>query len=125
MTKQEIYDKVCAHMAQQKRKSIAEMPYGDPGCAYRGDDGRRCNAGLLIADEHYTRKIEGKNLVDELVCGALVASGVPFKCLNLISALQAVHDQSKTAQDAREMLGEYARHYNITPGAEQAITEWQ
>ena len=47
-TNQSVYDKVCAHLAAQKTRSMNAN-----GCAYRGALGRSCAVGCLIPDEIY------------------------------------------------------------------------
>lgn len=61
MTKQEIYNKVKAHLLKQNEKSMALVPdRGKPVCAYRGDNGMMCAAGILIPDELYSPEMENK-----------------------------------------------------------------
>lgn len=123
MTKQEIYDKVCAHLAQQKMKSKV-LGLDGPMCAYRGYQGARCAAGVLIRDENYTKSIEGLLVRDEVVTDALMASGVDGEDIYLVSRLQYAHDQNSNAYALRAALTLVAEQLDITPGAEQAITEW-
>lgn len=54
MEAQEIFDKVAEHLATQKRPSLRSS-----GCAYRGDEGRKCAFGIFIPDADYTKDFEG------------------------------------------------------------------
>jgi hypothetical protein len=47
MTKQEIFDKVAAHLLTQRKRCVNQT--GD--CVYRSDDGLKCAAGCLIPDD--------------------------------------------------------------------------
>ena len=58
MTKQEMYDKVKAHLLTQGAKS--SIPGID--CAYRGEHGRKCAIGVLIPDEVYSPEMEGRTV---------------------------------------------------------------
>ncbi len=54
MTKQEIFDKVKAHLLAQGKRAVN----GDGNCMYRGMDGTKCAVGCLIPDELYTPLLE-------------------------------------------------------------------
>lgn len=89
LTKQEIFDRVCAHLLAQGRPSLD----GD-ACLYRGPDGHKCAVGCLIKDEFYSPDIEGLNVYQDSVIVALRCSigQVSESARNLLSDLQAVHD---------------------------------
>lgn len=71
------------------RRSGAEYNHG--ACAYRGDGGRKCTAGLLIPDEKYVPAMEGKTAGRPPVVGVLQSEGHdPF----FVAALQFEHDQA-------------------------------
>ena len=92
MTAQQIFDKVVAHLRAQGCKS---MNARRSSCVYRGPEGRKCAAGALIADEHYTPNLDASpaNTVGTRdVDAALVKSGVPDDALYLVRDLQVVHD---------------------------------
>ena len=55
MTPQEIFDTVVTHLRGMEKPSA----YGDGSCAYRGMDGAKCAAGVLIPDEIYSPEMEG------------------------------------------------------------------
>jgi hypothetical protein len=59
MQAQEIFDKVVAHLKQQRRPSIKMPDDGGSGCAYRGDGGTKCAFGIFISDEAYDPNMEG------------------------------------------------------------------
>lgn len=128
MEKQEIYDKVCAHLAQQKTRSRGVMEDGRMDCAYRMPDGRRCAIGALIPDSMYVPEMDNPSDGESSTVGPLfhrypeVAAyiGHPELC----RALQAAHDFSEDVYHVRRELVGAAQAFDLTPGAEQAITEW-
>jgi len=87
MTKREVFETVKAHLLTQGCKAL-----GDRGCMYRGENGTKCAAGCLIADEHYQPSFEGGRVARCDVENALLASGVPVDALTLVECLQSVHD---------------------------------
>ena len=79
------------------------------GCAYRGNDGRKCAAGLLISDEFYLPLMEGKGASFDPVEAALVSSGVPASALHFIASLQEAHDGA--AMDCRPHPETFWTHF--------------
>jgi hypothetical protein len=63
-------------------------------CAYRGEQGRRCAAGIFISDENYSGKMEGQIAFTDAVKSGLLASGFPdkYEHRHLLLELQKVHD---------------------------------
>jgi hypothetical protein len=103
-SKQETFDIVARALAAQGRKSMTSISAGRvadresfiPRCQYRGDDGCRCAAGVLIPDERYTEAMEGRAVMvgpDEpsLAGDAVMAEGHD---LRLAADLQHCHDGS-------------------------------
>ena len=89
MTDQELFDKVAAHLLKQGVRAESQFA---GGCAYRGENGTKCAAGVLIADEHYSDVLEGGKAIDAIVTLALKRSGVEESQLDLVHALQMIHD---------------------------------
>lgn len=88
-TEQQVFDQVAEHLLTQRRISADE----NEDCQYRSDEGLRCAAGCLIADDEYQYKIEGEKWY------ALANRGlVPFNHCNLIMDLQRIHDEFKPVQ---------------------------
>lgn len=127
MTKQEIYDKVCAHLAQQKTRSMK-----DGACAYRGDDGKMCAVGCLIPARMYRKRMEKDEdgmpgcPVNQLFrLFPAVESLLGSEHIDLLTELQDNHDFKPSPTDPiQPRLVRIAKRNGITPGAEQAITEW-
>lgn len=93
MNRQDIFNTVATHLLTQNRRAMG--PTSDSAmyaCVYRGPDGLKCAAGVLIKDEHYKPELENNNVHSEIVKEALTASlgeGLEF---GFINALQIVHD---------------------------------
>lgn len=124
MTKQEIYDTVCAHLAKQKVKSR-----NIEGCLYRGPNNTSCAVGCLITDAEYDP------LMDSVVEGGTgvymlfskfpsVAERLGKDNLEFLSKLQATHDYSNSPTILKMELRYAATEFGVNAGAEEAITQW-
>lgn len=89
MTPQEAFDKIVAHLRAQGAQSMAcyGARTGGARCAYRGDDGRMCAAGVLIPDSEYNTDMEG-----ECVREIPFFDTFPDSTVTVIAKLQATHD---------------------------------
>lgn len=89
-TEQEVFDFVATHLLTQKQKSI--LPHyddtGSNGCRYKMENGLKCAAGCLIADDEYDEKFELKSWSSL----SLVYNLVPNNHRHLIISLQRIHD---------------------------------
>ena len=121
MMKQEMYDVVCAHLAQQRCRSLRQ---GDEYCAYRGKNGRMCAVGCLIPDDLYDPSIEGEVVYHSGIVGLLLDRiGVD---VNFARRMQLAHDRDYFGpKGLRSTLRRAAREHGVIPGAELAITEWE
>ncbi len=81
--KQEVFDKIVAHLRQQNAKAIDRNDI----CSYRSRDGSMsCAAGCLIPDEHYNESMEMRSVRN-------IFRYWPVRILDLLGSMQAVHDQ--------------------------------
>lgn len=103
MTKQEIFNTVCEHLVQQGGRSTVPNSSGYMQCAYRGEDGRKCAAGVLLKDEHFHPAFNSSAIYGDYdptihtgagyeAEAALHASGVPLDAFDLVHDLQLTHD---------------------------------
>lgn len=139
MTPQEVFDTVCAHLAQQGRRSVDHKDDGDgyyfarPRCAYRGLGGLKCAIGCLIPDEEYDPRMEGMNATDMLRYmerGHKVACPNTYELLSehtwLVLELQCAHDTS--GQHGRQALQQELLHiaarHELDGNATHTITRW-
>lgn len=85
MTDQELFDRVATHLLTQGEQSFDE----GIGCAYRGENGKKCAIGCLIPDEWYSEDLEGNTVHQKVI---REAAGIAESQLQLADALQACHD---------------------------------
>jgi hypothetical protein len=112
MTPQEIFDTVAVHLMTQGKKS-----QGAGECLYRGPDGLKCAAGVLIPDEDYTPKMEGKP-VSEL---AYFRQGFDAVCVDLIFTMQICHDHQEPEAWLKR-LDETATSRDLSPAV---LDKWR
>ena len=95
-TAQQVFDQVATHLLAQNKhsKMRTKSTIQVPRCAYRGDGGLMCAAGCLIAGEEYNSDNFEMLSWFTLVQHALV----PNAHVDLISALQRVHDCSPVSE---------------------------
>jgi hypothetical protein len=99
VTHQDIFDRTVRHLFTQGGPSKFQPPgEPQPSCAYRGDEGRKCAAGIWIKDENYSPALEGM-LIDST--GGFIRMEPALRLaldfeddsdLVLLSRLQNIHD---------------------------------
>jgi hypothetical protein len=89
-TLQELFDVSAAHLLKQRARSVS--PSGR--CLYRGPNGTMCAVGVLISDDNYNLRLEGRGVGHEAVLRALRDSGCPthHAAVVLLADLQRLHD---------------------------------
>lgn len=102
-SKQETFDIVAKHLLTQNQKSMAVVD-ADPNlvCAYRGNNGCKCAAGILIPDAKYDPAMENGIIIiatdlyrTTLISSRLVTTVVALEeghDAGLVRGLQQVHD---------------------------------
>lgn len=97
MTLQEIFDRVSKHLLAQNAKSERKGYKGGMLCAYRGNNGKSCAVGCLIADKDYNEDLEGLSVENHKVQDALgEVLATDTRALDLLSQLQLMHDRYST-----------------------------
>lgn len=87
-TQQELFDKVYAAI-------LAQGPsFSGRECMYRSPNGAKCAAGLLLKDEFYKPRMEGRSCLSPEIEQALVDSGVGRENIQLVRAIQGAHDSA-------------------------------
>lgn len=127
MTKQEIYDRVCAHLAQQKVQSRITDEDGVGKCLYRGPNGTSCAIGCLITDEEYDPKMDigdGTGVYGMMDFYPHIATKFGRENRLFLDALQQAHDDCYKPEDIKATLMVIAEINELQAGAEQAITQW-
>jgi hypothetical protein len=101
---QRMIDIGAKHMRAQGCCSISTDDTGFEGCNYRGANGTKCFIGALIADEHYSKGLEGYMIdsKDGEVLEALGSSGhvLNTQLVNVLSEAQyQLHDNLDHSKD--------------------------
>lgn len=102
LTEQELFDVVITHLINQKEKSIDS----EGNCAYRGVNGLKCAAGILISDDIYKPFIEGLNWLT-----VVSKLNLPSKHQDLIQDLQNLHDDCM--EDYENNIKSIAKKYKL------------
>lgn len=118
MNDQELFDTVARHLLTQN--AVSSIKTSSPSfprtCLYRGPNGTKCAAGVLIKDEFYKDELEGNSTDASKVRYALELSGAPLHKtqFGLMRSLQRIHDgeygtlQSDATDE--EIIAEWPKH---------------
>jgi hypothetical protein len=112
-TEQEVFDIVATGLLKQNRKSTD----GHRGCYYRGIDGCKCAAGMLIPDVYYTPEFEGMGWAN-----LMRRKLVPPQHTDLICRLQGIHDNHYLWSWRRELYL-LAAHYGLNTAAIDSLAQ--
>lgn len=101
LNKQQVFDKVAAHLLAQKITSSKSHIVGG-SCLYRGPNGTKCAVGCLIPDDLYEPSMEGKSVPGSgdfdmylSTVGKVLTQIVEKDTFPLLAALQLLHDTIK------------------------------
>jgi len=113
LTKQDIFNIVANGMLKQGKKSEDR---GSSSCLYRGPNGLKCAIGMLIPDELYKARFEGRKASEPILIKALVKTGVPktIAFADFLDYLQGLHDNCHT-ENWDYALVEFAHMYHLNP----------
>jgi hypothetical protein len=114
MTPQEIFDTVAVHLMTQGQRSEDEA-YEE--CLYRGPDGLKCAAGVLIPDDDYSWGMEGLPVLSH----PYFKKRFDAYCVGLIESLQRCHDDIEPV-DWLKRLEEIAAERGLSPAA---LDKWR
>src|SRR5690606_38139587 len=98
---QESYETIGEYFTRKGAALSREGGIGSP-CYYRGPDGQKCAAGVLIPDEKYSKIFEGRTVEDvfELLGWELTTNEEHF-----LFDVQYAHDYAESVEDFLEKLG--------------------
>ena len=119
MNQQEIFDKVATHLIAQGKQSLGYwdgLEGSDLTCSYRGADGTMCAAGCLIPDDEYDDEFETQPWM-HIWPDIPTFANEPLEVHELISALQAVHDDERHWEDTetlKEALRDVTTCYGLS-----------
>jgi len=105
MTKQETFNVVAKHL---KKQGVRSNYRGR--CLYRGPNGLKCAAGVLIPDNYYEDRLEGSTASTLLVGSIIKGLGHDVE---LVIMLQTVHDLCEPNDWDRE-LATVASYHGLT-----------
>ena len=90
MTLKEIFGECEAHLLKQNAKScIGEV------CAYRGNNGLKCAAGIFLSDENAEKLDSMQGFAWDC---ELISAGLSVDKTNLIRDLQSIHDREPVSE---------------------------
>lgn len=113
-TKQEIFDIVGPGLLTQGiRSEIYREGGGLPVCAYRGPEGRKCAAGMIMPDEVYSADFENetvKNLPEYVLIGMGIyeTGAAPVReheTIRFVARFQNLHDNYRPEDWAEGLKG--------------------
>lgn len=127
MTKQQIFDKVCKHLAKQGAQS--KVP--GEGAKYKifdqdGAVAMSCSIGVLISEKVYNPNMEGLS-VDELLSDKrfkLPAWMARHQIPVFLRKLQQIHDEARIGKMLRDGLEQLAKEHDLDPTELYAIRHW-
>lgn len=125
-SKQEVFDRVVTHLAQQGEPALCMLLQGDEteeySCAYRTPDGKMCAAGCLIPDEKYKPEFENATFSGVLLSSTLTCDP---DLVDFIENLQMAHDARVSLHQLQSELRHIANGYGINADSVDLITEWR
>ncbi len=120
MTKQEIFNKVWDWFVTKGYPRSKDL---QGACRYRGDNGTKCPVGVLIPDDLYTPMMEGAAASRACILitnysteGAKFVASLTEESnsAQLLSELQAVHDDGDRNEDMTRDLRQVAYMYKLS-----------
>lgn len=111
MTNYDLANTVLSLLIIQGRQSLKE---DGRTCQYRGANGCKCGAGLVLDDQYYREELDkGKLVVGDMpVDSALQRSGFTQQQLPLLHSLQRMHDY----YDSREQIMDFRKYIQKIQG---------
>ena len=115
MSPQELFDTVVGHLHRQGMPAIDETGQ----CSYRGYNGTKCAAGVLIPNEYYDPEMDERNLNINIVIETFKVPNYIKDNHELVAALQEFHDYTMVkgfdirSRDQLEELKFIAKKFNL------------
>lgn len=110
MKPQTMFNRVKKHLLKQHEKSF--LPGPGNHCAYRGINGLKCAAGILLPDKYYHENMEKFDIVGVMKKSPGLKYYWGSENVPLIQSLQGVHDGSRP-EEWEEKLNRVADEYNL------------
>lgn len=122
---QEIFDVIAWNLLRQHARARVVHDDGRGQCRYQAPDGKRCAIGFIIPDDIYHPTLEGLRVAD--LAHQLLHTNfgrefarLLYRDLELLTALQQMHDRSSPAQWGVE-LAVIARRFGLSS---MVVDEW-
>ncbi len=116
-------------MSQENMQKIAQIVYDGfvkqdwirsvtvYGCSYRGNNGTKCAAGMLINDEDYSPDMEGAPAIRDIIVEA-INKKLGFELTSdekaFVSELQRIHDTSQGEYVNKDRFFEAIERHSLT-----------
>ncbi len=121
---QQIFDRVCAHLAGQGRVSkVKRRTSTGTRCKYQTGE-LRCAIGGLLPDDApfaYLDRLKDSSIGKIIERGIIAADADPA----LLTDLQAAHDNSYVVDSLRQLLRDAATKFGLSAAAVDQITVWE
>lgn len=101
ITDQEYFDKTITHLATQGHRAMGGIVLNEAVCAYRGNNGDKCAAGIHIPDDKYEQKMENLRISNVITYYHLEEY---FPNRMLASILQRAHDVEENWTNPETMI---------------------
>lgn len=124
--RQDAFDRVCDHLAQQKRRAYGPSPGSSySGCRYSMEDGRCCAVGALMTPEDRHNHRDSQLSAYQLHPGVVTRMGLdPREDRVFLNRLQTIHDVCTCVESLRRDLRCFADAYGLDPARVDKIQEW-
>lgn len=113
MTRQQMFNTAYHGLAAQGFTQ-SMRPDGE-GCAYRGQDGKRCALGYLIPDNVYNPEWDGPDGTSAYFLAEYDTTNVICRAnQQFLVQLQTVHDCAPSPDVMKERLADFAKEHGLT-----------
>lgn len=126
---QAIFDEVVEHLAKQGKRSMMPNPLSTDNyfvCAYRGEGGLQCAAGIFIPEKYYSKDFEcnGIKTVVNMLPGCKLRGGAE-RHIMLVNRLQSAHDNGFSLMSLRLSLIAVAGYFGLSEEKLSLLTKWK
>lgn len=125
MTKQEMFDTGCTHLAQQKRRAYSNSM---ESCAYKAGNGDMCVVGCMFNDaEHKAAEGSEKTIIGLVLDPDVTLRPFFAKHVEFLRSLQVIHDcdeRINAAAELRDDLHDLALYHQLNSVAAEQIEVW-
>jgi len=130
MTKQEVFNRVCTHFAEQGVQSkVRNAVNSGPRYKIFSRDGyvtHPCAIGILITEKNYSNDMEGHSIKELL---DMPSSPLPKwmskgEMAEYLQSLQQIHDESRSVKMLRSKLMNLAIDHELNSSLVHSIRSW-